>query len=78
MDGKCKEDEDVKGYRKLTEDPVTIDDLAMDLENGDLENADEKMQGILSKISSHTEKTGIHEYRLVVYAKKQERKQGGS
>ncbi len=60
----------MKGYRKLSEDFLTIDELGMDFENGDLENADEIMRGILSKVSSHAEKTGIVDYRIVVYAKK--------
>ena len=60
----------MKGYRKLSEDSLTIDELAMDLENGDLENADEQMRGILSKVSVHAEKTGIVDYLVVVYAKK--------
>ena len=58
----------MKGYRKVTSECVTIDELAMS-EEGDAENPDEDMRGILGKILEHAQNTGIMEYRIVVYAK---------
>lgn len=55
----------MKGYRKVIEGRVTVDEST-----GDLQNTDEEMRGIMGKMAYHAEKTGIVEYVVVVYAKR--------
>lgn len=55
----------MKGYRKVIESNVTLDEST-----GDLQNTDEEMRGIMGKMAAYTEKTGIDHYKVVVYAKR--------
>jgi hypothetical protein len=58
----------MKGYRKVEIVPVTFDEST-----GDLQNTDEEMRGIMSKMAKHTDKTGVTEYIVVLYAKRHQK-----
>ena len=66
----------MKGYRRISTDVVELDELAT-MEDGDLENSDEQMRGILSGMAEHFDKTGCRDYRVVVYARTTTAGKGG-
>jgi hypothetical protein len=57
----------MKGYRKIDTTTITFDEST-----GDLQNTDEEMRGIMDRMAKHTDKTGITEYIVVLYAKRRQ------